>query len=51
MTCGNGLGDVNCLGMTSDVENHVDLGPDGPGGLVVDVTARSGAGDVAVQRG
>ncbi len=51
VTCGNGLGDVDCLGMTSDVENHVDLGPDGPGGIAIDLTARSGAGDVAVRRG
>jgi phage shock protein PspC (stress-responsive transcriptional regulator) len=51
VSCQTGLGDVDCLGLTSDATGHVDLGPDGPGGLVLDVTARSGAGDVAVQRG
>ncbi len=51
LTCGNGVGDVNCLGITSAVTNRVDLGPDGPGGPVIDLTARTGAGDVVVQRG
>ncbi len=51
VSCESGVGDVDCLGATSDVAGRVDLGPDGPGGLVLDVTARSGAGDVAVQRG
>ena len=51
VSCQTGLGDTGCLGVTSDVAGHVDLGPDGPGGLVLDVTARSGAGDVEVQRG
>jgi phage shock protein PspC (stress-responsive transcriptional regulator) len=51
VSCESGVGDVDCLGLTSDVTGHVDPGPDGPGGLVLDVTARSGAGDVAVQRG
>jgi phage shock protein PspC (stress-responsive transcriptional regulator) len=51
LTCENGLGDMNCLGATSDVTNRVDLGPDGPGGPVLDVTVRSGAGDVEVLRG
>jgi phage shock protein PspC (stress-responsive transcriptional regulator) len=51
VTCGNGVGDVNCLGATSAVTNRVDLGPDGPGGPVIDLTARTGAGDVAVTRG
>jgi phage shock protein PspC (stress-responsive transcriptional regulator) len=51
VSCDAGLGDVDCLGVTSDVGGHVDLGPDGPGGIVLDVTARSGAGDVEVQRG
>jgi phage shock protein PspC (stress-responsive transcriptional regulator) len=51
VSCEAGLGDTDCLGVTSDVAGHVDLGPDGPGGLVLDVTARSGAGDVEVQRG
>ncbi len=51
VSCGNGRGDVNCLGATTDVTNRVDLGPDGPGGPVIDLTARSGIGDVAVLRG
>lgn len=51
VSCATGLGDMNCLGATSDVTNRVDLGPDGPGGPVVDLTVRSGAGDVAVTRG
>jgi phage shock protein PspC (stress-responsive transcriptional regulator) len=51
VSCEAGLGDVDCLGVTSDVGGHVDLGPDGPGGIVLDVTARSGAGDVEVDRG
>ena len=51
VSCESGVGDVDCLGATSDVAGRVDLGPDGPGGLVLDVTARSGAGDVVVQRG
>ena len=51
VSCEAGLGDVDCLGVTSDVGGHVDLGPDGPGGIVLDVTARSGAGDVEVERG
>ena len=51
VSCSHGLGEVDCLGLTSDVAGHVDLGPDGPGGIVLDVTARSGAGDVMVQRG
>ncbi|NMO94135.1 PspC domain-containing protein [Actinomycetospora sp. TBRC 11914] len=51
VTCGNGVGDIDCLGVTRDVTDHVDLGPDGPGGPVVDLTVHSGAGDVAVRRG
>jgi phage shock protein PspC (stress-responsive transcriptional regulator) len=52
VTCETGVGDVTqCLGATSDVTNRVDLGPDGPGGPVIDLTARSGAGNVAVLRG
>lgn len=51
VTCGSGVGDVNCLGITSDVTGHVDLGPDGPGGPVIDLTAHSGAGDLVVSRG
>ncbi|HEY2224294.1 PspC domain-containing protein [Actinomycetospora sp.] len=51
VSCSTGLGDMNCLGATSDVTNRVDLGPDGPGGPAVDLTVRSGAGDLAVTRG
>ena len=51
LTCGNGVGDVDCLGVTTDVTDHVDLGPDGPGGPVIDLTVHTGAGDVAVRRG
>ncbi|MCD2192474.1 PspC domain-containing protein [Actinomycetospora endophytica] len=51
VTCQHGVGDMNCLGSTSDVTNRVDLGSDGPGGPVIDLTARSGAGDLAVTRG
>ena len=32
VSCSHGLGEVDCLGLTSDVAGHVDLGPDGPGG-------------------
>ena len=51
VTCEHGIGDLNCLGATSDVANRVDLGPDGPGGPVLDLTVRGGAGDVEVLRG
>lgn len=51
VSCGAGLGSVDCLGATSDVNGRVDVGPDGPGGPVIDLTAHSGAGDVAVRRG
>jgi phage shock protein PspC (stress-responsive transcriptional regulator) len=51
VSCESGVGDVDCLGVNSDVTDHVDLGHDGPGGIVLDLTARSGAGDVAVRRG
>lgn len=52
VTCANGVGDVDCLGRSGDtVASLVDLGPDGPGGQVLDLTVRSGAGDVAVRRG
>jgi phage shock protein PspC (stress-responsive transcriptional regulator) len=52
VTCTNGLGDVDCLGRSGDdVTRLVDLGPDGPGGQVIDLTVRNGAGDLAVRRG
>jgi hypothetical protein len=51
VSCDTGIGDVDCLGATSDVAGRVDLGPDGPGGPVIDLALHSGAGDVEVQRG
>lgn len=51
VTCGSGVGDVDCLGVPRSVNDHVDLGPDGPGGPVIALTAHSGAGDVKVDRG
>lgn len=52
VTCANGVGDVDCLGRSGDdVSRLVDLGPDGPGGQVVDLTVRNGAGDLVVRRG
>ena len=48
---GERTGDVDCLGETADVTHRVDLGPDGPGGQVIDLTVRNGAGDLAVRRG
>ncbi|WP_018330987.1 PspC domain-containing protein [Actinomycetospora chiangmaiensis] len=51
VTCSDGVGTVDCLGRTGDTVRVVDPGPDGPGGQVVDLTVRTGAGDVAVRRG
>ncbi|MCD2189393.1 PspC domain-containing protein [Actinomycetospora soli] len=52
VTCTNGVGDVDCLGRSGNaVTSLVDPGPDGPGGQVVDLTVRNGAGDLAVRRG
>lgn len=48
--CATGAGAVDCLGRGGP-GRVVDVGPDGPGGPVVSVVARSGAGDVAVRRG
>ncbi|WP_158075708.1 PspC domain-containing protein [Actinokineospora bangkokensis] len=54
--CGAGLGTVSCLGANSDGLNPEqvkhDNGPDGEGGLKVELTARvSGPGEVVVRRG
>lgn len=46
-TCESGGGDAQCLG-AGPIR---DLGPDGPGGPVIDVQAVSGGGDVEVRRG
>ena len=52
VTCMAGFGDVDCLGRPGDTGTAlVDPGPDGPGGQVIGLTVRSGAGDVAVRRG
>ncbi|GAA4851820.1 hypothetical protein GCM10023201_50830 [Actinomycetospora corticicola] len=51
VSCENGVGDVDCLGRTGTVTRLVDPGPDGPGGQVIDLTVRNGAGDLAVRRG
>ncbi|MDL5155519.1 PspC domain-containing protein [Actinomycetospora termitidis] len=52
VTCAHGLGDMDCLGRTGNaVTGLVDLGPDGPGGPVIDLQVRNGVGDVAVRRG
>jgi hypothetical protein len=50
-TCDSGGGDVDCLGRAADRGRVVDLGPDGPGGPVIDLQAASGGGDVEVRRG
>lgn len=47
--CSSGAGDVDCLGRGPG--RYTDLGPDGPGGAVVDLHAMGGAGDVEVRRG
>jgi len=51
VSCRSGVGDVDCLGRDGEVTGLVDLGRDGPGGPVVDLTLQSGAGDVEVRRG
>ena len=48
-TCESGGGDADCLGLGAGPVT--DLGPDGPGGPVVDLQAVSGGGDVEVRRG
>jgi len=48
-TCESGGGTAECLGR---VDGPVtDLGPDGPGGPIIDLKAVSGGGDVEVRRG
>ncbi|MEJ2868277.1 PspC domain-containing protein [Actinomycetospora sp. OC33-EN08] len=52
VTCAHGLGDMDCLGRSGNaVTGLVDLGPDGPGGPVIDLQVRNGVGDVEVRRG
>lgn len=47
--CQSGTGEVDCLGRgEGDV---VDLGPDGPGGPVIELHAVGGTGNVEVRRG
>ncbi|PVZ07918.1 PspC domain-containing protein [Actinomycetospora cinnamomea] len=48
-SCESGGGDAECLGLGAGPVT--DLGPDGPGGPVIDVQAVSGGGDVEVRRG
>jgi phage shock protein PspC (stress-responsive transcriptional regulator) len=48
-TCESGGGDADCLGLGAGP--LTDLGPDGPGGPVIDLQAASGGGDVEVRRG
>jgi phage shock protein PspC (stress-responsive transcriptional regulator) len=47
--CESGAGNADCLGHGEG--RVVDLGPDGPGGQVIDLHAMAGAGDVEVRRG
>ncbi|MFC6089614.1 PspC domain-containing protein [Saccharothrix lopnurensis] len=55
VTCRAGLGSVRCLGRESDGKDAVqridDDGPDGPGGLRVELDVRSDVGEVEVSRG
>ncbi|MHC1562317.1 PspC domain-containing protein [Actinomycetospora sp. C-140] len=53
VTCTSGGGDVDCLGRGESAGDTtvVDLGPDGPGGPVINLQALSGGGDVEVRRG
>lgn len=48
-TCESGGGVADCLGRGAGPVT--DLGPDGPGGPVIDLEAVSGGGDVEVRRG
>lgn len=47
--CTSGAGSVDCLDRGAG--RYTDLGPDGPGGAVIDLRAVSGVGDVEVRRG
>ncbi|WP_231949678.1 PspC domain-containing protein [Alloactinosynnema sp. L-07] len=55
--CSVGVGDVDCLGQSNDgigedVKIKDDYGPDGPGGLKIEIEAEvSGPGGVVVRRG
>jgi phage shock protein PspC (stress-responsive transcriptional regulator) len=49
--CESGGGDVDCLGRPGGGGRMTDPGPDGPGGPIIDLQARSGGGDVEVRRG
>lgn len=48
-SCESGGGDADCLGRGRGPVT--DLGPDGPGGPIIDLQAVSGGGDVEVRRG
>jgi phage shock protein PspC (stress-responsive transcriptional regulator) len=55
-TCAADAGQVNCLdrhteGVGNSPVTGDDLGPDGPGGLKIDLTVQNGAGNVEVHRG
>jgi phage shock protein PspC (stress-responsive transcriptional regulator) len=55
VTCRSELGSVRCLGREADGKDSVqrvdDDGPDGPGGLRVELDVRSEIGEVVVSRG
>jgi phage shock protein PspC (stress-responsive transcriptional regulator) len=56
VTCAADAGSVNCLGQQRDgidsrVEQFVDVGPDGPGGLEIELVVSADLGDVEVHRG
>ncbi|HVV14215.1 PspC domain-containing protein [Amycolatopsis sp.] len=55
-SCEASAGSVDCLGMSTDgvgrpAATGVDLGPDGAGGLQLNLTVQQGAGNVEVRRG
>ncbi|HWC83953.1 MAG TPA: PspC domain-containing protein [Pseudonocardiaceae bacterium] len=54
-TCHSNAGDVDCLGQEASGPNSSqsarDDGPDGPGGLTINLTAEVGTGDLEVIRG
>jgi len=56
LSCRAGVGDLECLGHHDSgpdtrIDDFVDNGADGPGGLHINLTARVGAGQVEVRRG